>query len=91
MAAAMCKCLVTHGDKNVVVPFVGPWKRAQLFEYLKGEQAFAGIDFGKASLTVRMANGVFVLKRSYYHLMWVHKDSHIVERSAAVITDALAR
>ncbi|KAH6948918.1 hypothetical protein HPB50_027003 [Hyalomma asiaticum] len=42
---------------------------------------------------VRMANGVFVLKPSYYHLMWVHKDSHIVERSAAVIwfTDALAR
>ncbi|KAH6943519.1 hypothetical protein HPB50_022697 [Hyalomma asiaticum] len=42
---------------------------------------------------VRMAKGVFVLKPSYYHLMWVHKDSHIVERSAAVIwfTDALAQ
>ncbi|KAH6940970.1 hypothetical protein HPB50_011411 [Hyalomma asiaticum] len=52
MAAAMYKCLVTHGDKNVVVPFVGPWKRAQLFEYLKRERAFAGIDFGNASLTV---------------------------------------
>ncbi|KAH6923910.1 hypothetical protein HPB50_009268 [Hyalomma asiaticum] len=42
---------------------------------------------------VRMANGVFVLKPSYYHLMWVHKDSHIVERSAVVtwFTDALAQ
>ncbi|XP_075542856.1 uncharacterized protein LOC142576565 [Dermacentor variabilis] len=47
-----CKCLVTFGDKNVVVPFVGPWKRAQLFEYLKRERAFAGIDFGSATLTV---------------------------------------
>ncbi|KAH6933589.1 hypothetical protein HPB50_016685 [Hyalomma asiaticum] len=52
MAAAMCKCSVTHGDKNVVVPFVGPWKRAQLFEYLKRERTLAGIDFGNASLTV---------------------------------------
>ncbi|XP_075526584.1 uncharacterized protein LOC142558320 [Dermacentor variabilis] len=47
-----CKCLVTFGDKNVVVPFVGPWKRAQLFEYLKRERAFASIDFGSATLTV---------------------------------------
>ncbi|KAL1473653.1 hypothetical protein MTO96_038541 [Rhipicephalus appendiculatus] len=52
MAAVVCKCLVKHGEKNVVVPFVGPWKRAQLFEYLKRERAFAGIDFGSASVTV---------------------------------------
>ncbi|KAL1466302.1 hypothetical protein MTO96_026777 [Rhipicephalus appendiculatus] len=38
--------------KNAVVPFVGPWKRAQLFEYLKQKRAFAGIDFGSASVTV---------------------------------------
>ncbi|KAH6948149.1 hypothetical protein HPB50_023099 [Hyalomma asiaticum] len=54
-----------------------------------------GYTFAKFSAVhqVRMANGVFVLKPSYYHLMWVHKDSHIVERSAAVIwfTDALAQ
>ncbi|KAH6944156.1 hypothetical protein HPB50_002087 [Hyalomma asiaticum] len=46
-----------------------------LEEFLRPKKADA-----EAFTTVRMANGVFVLKPSYYHLMWVHKDSHIVER-----------
>ncbi|KAH7932915.1 hypothetical protein HPB49_004894 [Dermacentor silvarum] len=44
------KCLVTYGDKNVVVNFDEPWTDRQLIENLKEREMFAEVDISTLGL-----------------------------------------